>query len=112
MNEITKSSDFETVVRQGTVLVDFYSKGCAPCRALSMVMDKMGQFFDGAGVKIFKADVENCFEIAKSMSISAVPSVHLFKDGVKIGSFIGFRSQSQIVSFIEEYVGVEATHQS
>jgi thioredoxin 1 len=110
MNELTRSAEFESVVNDGLVMVDFYSKGCAPCRALTMVMDKMTSIFSDAGIKVYKADVENCAEKAAELNIGAVPAVQLFKDGQKIASFVGLRQKSQIVAFIEEHVGVAVPH--
>jgi len=103
-----KDSDFSSQVMKGFSMVDFHSKACAPCRAQGMVIDKMEKKLCEMGIKVFKADVDECRNAATDLSVSALPTVHLFKDGKSIKSFCGLKTQPQVMEFLSDVIAVEA----
>lgn len=62
-------------------IIDFYADWCAPCRALSPVLEELSQEYDGK-VDIYKIDTEKEQELAGMFGIRSIPSI-LFvpKDG-------------------------------
>ncbi len=62
-------------------IIDFYADWCAPCRALTPVLEELSQEYKGK-VDIFKIDTEVEQELAGMFGIRSIPSI-LFvpKDG-------------------------------
>lgn len=62
-------------------IIDFYADWCAPCRALSPVLEELSQEYEGK-VDIYKIDTEKEQELAGMFGIRSIPSI-LFvpKDG-------------------------------
>ncbi len=62
-------------------IIDFYADWCAPCRALSPVLEELSQEYEGK-VDIYKIDTEAEQELADMFGIRSIPSI-LFvpKDG-------------------------------
>jgi thioredoxin 1 len=96
--ELNNSGDFEMEVAEGTVLVDFYGPGCAPCRALGMLLDQIDK--DEDGIKILKVDISKHAEIGSKFDIAAVPTVHMYVDGKRVDGFCGLRPKSQIMNMV------------
>ena len=72
------------------VFVDFHAKWCGPCKALGPVLSQKAA---SVGAIVLKIDVDQNQNIAASNGISSIPVVHLYKDGVKIDSMVGFNHE-------------------
>lgn len=96
--ELSSSGDFNNEVASGIVLVDFYGPGCAPCRALGMLLDQVDEENDD--VKILKVDISKHVKLGERFEIAAVPTIHMYVDGARVDGFCGLRSKSQVMSMI------------
>lgn len=94
-------SNFEQEVlkSQKPVLVDFYTTTCGPCRKIAPIIDKLAD--ELKDMVIGKADVMQTMENAKAYSISAVPTLILFKDGKEVKRTMGVISEADLRKFIE-----------
>lgn len=91
--EITDQNFEAEVLKSGTpVLVDFWAEWCLPCRMLAPTIEKLAKDYNGK-VKVGKVDTEVNRDIAIKYSISAIPTVILFKDGQVAQKFVGLRQE-------------------
>jgi thioredoxin 1 len=86
----------------GVSLVVFSTAACAPCRALGMVFGKTEKKIAEMGIKVYKADLDGCRTKAGELKVSALPSVHLFRDGAQIKSFCGLKTAPQLMEFLAD----------
>lgn len=56
------------------VIVDFYADWCAPCRALSPILQNVAQQYDGL-VEVYKVDTQASPELAQMFGIRGIPSL-------------------------------------
>ncbi len=83
----------EEVVRSDTpVLVDFWAEWCAPCKALTPVIDELADEYDGK-IKIGNVDTDANREISARYQVSAIPTVLLFAGGEIKERFVGLRGK-------------------
>ncbi len=68
---------------QGLVLVDYWSEGCEPCKALLPDVEKLAADYDGK-VVFSKLDTGKARRLAISQKILGLPTIALYKDGEKI----------------------------
>lgn len=96
---IGNSDNFNELINDELVLVDFFATWCGPCRMLGPVLEELSS--DRSNVKIVKMDVDECHDIAKEYGIMSVPSLLLFKNGNLISKQIGFMPKDELNSWIE-----------
>lgn len=70
----------------GQVLVDFYADWCAPCRAMTPIVEKIGEEND---IPVLKVNIDESPEIVEELAIGSIPLIVLFEDGEVIAESLG-----------------------
>jgi len=108
MSELTHfvtDSDFEAEVLKSPlpVLVDYWADWCAPCRALTPMLDELSVDYDGR-LKIAKINIDENPQTPANFGIRNIPTLMLFKDGNLVATQVGLLSKSQLTSFIDSHI--------
>lgn len=102
--EFTDDNFDEVVLQSDTpVLVDFWAEWCGPCKALAPMIDELATEYAGKA-KIGKLDTDANREVSVRFSVSAIPTVMLFKGGEIVEKFVGLRGKKDIQSAIDKLV--------
>ncbi|MCI8730718.1 MAG: thioredoxin [Lachnospiraceae bacterium] len=98
---ITAETFEEQVIKsEKPVLVDFYAVWCGPCQMLAPVIEELENSRDDfLAVKI---DVDQEPALAQRFSITAVPTLLLFRNGENVKRVSGFLSKEALEQFIDE----------
>jgi thioredoxin 1 len=70
------------------VMVDFWAYGCAPCRMIAPITEKLAQEYAGR-LKVCKLNVDDNPEMASKYQIMSIPRILFFKDGIVIEQVVG-----------------------
>lgn len=86
--EITKDN-FETL-RNGDLplVVDLWATWCGPCKAISPLVSKLAEEYDGKLV-VGKCDVEQNEDITMEYAVRNIPTLLFFKDGKLVNKHVG-----------------------
>ena len=95
MIKVLGSSEFDTEVKDGVVIVDFYADWCGPCKMLAPVLEEVAQ--ELPKVTFAKVDVDQDPSLAGRYGIQSIPHLILFKDGQAVDQISGFVGKDVIL---------------
>ena len=73
----------EVLKNEGIVIVDFWSEGCEPCKALLPEVEELAnQYADS--FKFCKLDTTKARRLAIKEKVLGLPTIAIYKDGSKI----------------------------
>lgn len=101
MARVINTSEFDKVIENGVVVVDFFATWCGPCKMLAPVFDEASQEVDATFVKV---DIDQSLEIAQRFNITTVPTMMIFKNGQKVDSMVGFMPKEKLVEKVKSHL--------
>ena len=97
---VTDDQFEEMVLRHpGTVLVDFFTPHCGPCRQVAPVIERLCSE-RSSELKVLKMDAADNPKTASKHGVSVVPTFILFHAGEKVGQISGVQSQAKLEKWI------------
>jgi thioredoxin 1 len=102
--EVTDSQWDTIVMKSDTpVLVDFWAEWCAPCRAMSPLIDKLSEEFAGR-LRVVKINTQDNPEVPARYGITAIPTLIVIKDGEVVVQHVGSLPYPALKSKVEPHV--------
>ncbi|CAD0097232.1 unnamed protein product [Aureobasidium vineae] len=82
VHNLQAKADFDSArAETGTLMVvDFFATWCGPCKAIAPQV---------VNARFYKIDVDEVPEVAQELSIRAMPTFVLFKDGQEVATVVG-----------------------
>lgn len=104
MSEIVNvnSSNFSTEVLESDipVIVDFWAPWCAPCKALSPVLDAAASELSGRA-KVVKVNVDDCPDLAGQFGVRGIPTMICFEGGEPKDQLVGAVAKDAILNLVD-----------
>lgn len=82
-----------------TVIADFYSDTCIPCKRMSPLLAEIEEEL-GESVKLVKLNVGFDGETAEKYNVTAVPTLVFFKNGEEKNRMVGAVKKAEIIGLI------------
>jgi len=95
------NKNYKLIIRQGTVLVDFWAPWCAPCKMMAPVLNEIAEK-ENDKVTIGKVNVDQQQELASKYKIRNIPTMILFHNGKEVTRLVGVKSKQAILKEIEK----------
>ncbi|SHK57715.1 thioredoxin TrxA [Tepidibacter formicigenes] len=73
----------EVLEEEGYVLVDFWSEGCEPCKALMPDIEELSKTY-GDKIKFCKLDTAKAKRLAIKQKVLGLPTIAIYKGGEKV----------------------------
>lgn len=99
--KVINSNEFQQLMNEEAVLVDFFATWCGPCKMLGPVLELVSEKMEGK-LQIVKVDVDESADLAAQFGIMSVPTMILFKKGQKVAQFSGYMPEAQLMQAIQQ----------
>ena len=98
---VTDSTFDETIKNNSLVLIDFWAEWCGPCKKLSPILDEIS---NETGLLVGKLNVDENPKKSVEFSVSSIPTMVLFKDGVPVKTIIGAKPKHLMLKELEQWI--------
>lgn len=92
--------NYDELVKDGIVLVDFYADWCGPCKMLAPALEALSS--QRGEVKVVKVNVDEQEALTGRFGIMSVPTLYLYKEGKLVAQRAGF----QTLDMLNEWINV------
>ncbi len=82
------------------MLVDFWAPGCAPCQAISAMMETLAVAYVKR-VRIIKVNIDESTAVAERYDIQFIPTIALFDNGMMIARYVGPAPRATLESILD-----------
>ena len=103
---LQNEKDYENLIQNGKVLVDFYADWCGPCQMQSPIIDKVAQEL-GDKVKVCKVNVDEQASLALNYQITSIPTLVFMKYGLFQQRMIGLQNKETIMECLNTLLADE-----
>lgn len=93
------NTNFDPVIKQGLVVVDFWADWCGPCRALAPTIEELAG--EHPEITFAKLNVDEHPELASRHGVMSIPTLMFFVDGELKDSSIGVVPKTVIEKKLE-----------
>ena len=100
--KVVNKNEFESIIKEGYTLVDFFATWCGPCKMLGPVLEELDSEFPS--VEFVKVDIDQDGELTSQYNVMSVPTVFILKDGQIIAKTGGYQPKSSMKAFIENAI--------
>ncbi|MFZ4615688.1 MAG: thioredoxin family protein [Rectinemataceae bacterium] len=102
MKELDKDNFDEAVLaHKGLYLVDFWGSSCEECLAMMPEIEALATALEGQ-VEFGKVNIQGNRRLAMREKVLGVPTILIYKDGVKAATFTKEFTSEEIRSAVEE----------
>jgi thioredoxin 1 len=102
--ELTDDGFDSQVLKNPTVtLVDFWAEWCAPCRALSPVVEQIAKDYKGK-LQVGKMNIDDHPGTPGRYAVRAIPTLLVFKGGQVVDQIVGLVSKSKLSEVLNKHV--------
>ncbi len=98
--KILDNTNFDTTIKSGISIVDFWAEWCGPCKVQGPIIDELAGEV-GDNYNICKLDTDKNGELAQKYEITSIPSIILFKDGEVIEKLVGVQTKETLLSLLK-----------
>jgi thioredoxin 1 len=97
------ADNFDSTIKEGVVLVDFWAPWCGPCKMLAPVIEELANDFESKA-KICKVNTDENQDIGIKYGIRSIPSLLIFKNGEQVDTLVGVSSKDDIAAKINSHL--------
>jgi thioredoxin 1 len=91
----------DAVSNNSLILIDFWADWCGPCKKLSPILDEIS---NETNLLVGKLNVDENLKKSSEFSVSSIPTMVLFKDGLPVKTIIGAMPKHKLLEELSEWI--------
>jgi thioredoxin 1/thioredoxin 2 len=103
MNELPKSFDEFIKSHEKPILADFWAPWCGPCKIMAPILQNLAHEWKDR-VTIVKVNTEEKPHLAQQFSITAIPTLILFQNGMEKHRIAGALQLAQLKNDLGRFI--------
>lgn len=96
---LEKEQEFNNLIEDEKVLVDFYATWCGPCQLISPIIEEIAK--ENKNIKVIKIDVDKFPELSRKYGIMSIPTLMVFSEGKEVKKHIGYLDKKGIEDLLK-----------
>lgn len=96
-------SNFDSEIKKGIVMVDFWAPWCAPCRMVAPVLEELSNEYKGQ-ITITKLNVDENSQAASKYSVTSIPTLIVFKNGEVVERTVGASPKQHYMTMLNKHI--------
>ena len=99
ITELKDQKDFDSLLKDGNVVLKFEASWCGPCKVLNRIIESI----DGSiNVNFVRVDVDEFPELAQKYLVSSIPTCFAYKEGKSISFLNNGNEELSLMGALEE----------
>lgn len=100
MIQEVNTAEYDALDKKGSIVVEFYSKTCGPCKMLAFVLKDISKNDPDLG--IYTIDFNENEELKNRCGVKGFPTILFLKDGNEVSRLEGLKQKPAIIKEIEK----------
>ena len=92
---LENEKQFNELIKEDKILVDFFATWCGPCKMLGPVLEKVDN-----SLKVVKVDTDEFEDLAREYGVMSIPTLVLLESGKEIKRHIGFIDKNNLEKWL------------
>ena len=93
---LENEEQFNDLIKEDKILLDFFATWCGPCRMLGPVLEKVE-----SKIKVVKVDTDEFEDLAREYGVMSIPTLVLLEKGKEVKRNIGFIDKNNLEKFLK-----------
>lgn len=99
MIHLENEKEFNNLIEDEKVLVDFYATWCGPCQLVGPIIEEVAK--EHENIKVIKIDVDKFPELSRKYGIISIPTLMVFSRGKEVKKHIGYLEKEGIEGLLK-----------
>ena len=96
---LKEEKEFDDLIKEGLVLVDYYADWCGPCQMLTPVLEELSK--KNETLKIVKINVDEFQQLAVQNKVLSIPAIKIYKDGKLVNQTVGYQELEDLEALLK-----------